>query len=330
MQGKIIRIIRAAFYVCLSAYMLLSLSSCIRDGLEECPVVNQSVSVSFTYGKDTHYHNPLDMDEIKKAILYIYDEKDDYITEWSLDYPVLNKEYDTGLTLNPGLYNLVVWFNPDTPYQVIPVTDPPQQTGKTCRSESQLMLIVPDDGCINNVLPPLLHGSVCDAEINEASVNRFTIPMTLNNNIINLTVNGLPVNDHTYGFTISDNNGHYTFDNDFVHCDNFDYVATMKFPALTKAVTNSTLNTSLTVLKLAAGRNVLITLQNQTTGQQLYPVNDGQTANLIDLILKADPNNDFELTNVYDITLDFNADLTVTITINGWRIKESDNEIYPG
>jgi len=330
MWGKIIRVIGTVCRTCLLIYTLLSFSSCIRDGSEECPLVDQSLKVSFTYTKDTHVYSGIHMNEIKKATLYIYDEADNYITEWSLDNPVFNKEYETGLTLDPGIYNLVVWFNPEAPYQILSVTIPPEEEGKTCRSESKVMLIVPGDGYIRDILPPLLYGSGLNTEIKATADNRLIIPMTLNNNIINLTVNGLPMNDHTYEFIISDNNGCYNFDNDFVTYDYFNYVATMQFPAFTKTVTSDTLNTSLTVLKLARGRNVQIKLWDQTTDQQLYPAYDGQTDNLIDLILKANPDNDFEQTNIYDITLDFNSDMTVEITINGWRIKESDNEIYPG
>ncbi len=325
MRGKIIQFIRAVCFVSLIMSILTFISSCIRDGVEECQLEDRSLTVSFTYDRNTRAFITFNMDEVKKAVLYIYDDKDDYVTEWSLENPVFNKEYDTGLILDPGQYSMVVWFNPDAPYQVI--TESLGQVGKTCRSESQLMLIVPDDGCIRDILPPLLHGSIFNAGIEKGTGNAFAIPMSLNNNIINLTVNGLPVNDDIYEFTVSDNNGHYTFDNDFVDCDHFNYVATMKFPVSTKAATNNILNASLTVLKLAGDRSARITLENQTTGQQLYPVYDGQTDDLIDLILKVNPENDFKQTNIYNITLDFNADLTVSITINGWRLKESGNEI---
>lgn len=302
-------------------------SSCIRYDRSDCPT---ALSVSFTYDDYTRGKITVGNGDIQNAVLYVYDQNDRFIRTWNIDAPVFNKEYVADFTLDKGTYSFVVWFNPGEPYTV---SDECASHGGEMgtRTGSCLRLSLPDDKCIRGELPLLFHGTLCDTQIEGNAQERIAIPMILNNNIINLTVKGLPYSDATYSFSVSDNNGHYTFENGFSDCEGFDYTTTMNFQSYspTREQATNKLNTSLMVLKLAADRQPVIGLSNQTLGTVLYPSYDEQTTDLVQLILKADPANDFDRNDIYDIVFDFATDMTTTVYVNGWRVKESDNEIYP-
>ena len=302
-------------------------SSCIRYDRSNCAA---ALSVSFTYVDYTRGKIAIRDGDIKNAVLYIYDDDDRFVRTWTIDAPVFNKEYMTDFTLDRGTYSFVVWFNPGEPYTVSGECD--NHDGKAGRRmESCLRLSLPDDKCIRGDLPLLFHGTLCDTYLEGSTKERIAIPMILNNNVINLTVKGLPYSDNTYLFSVSDSNGHYTFENGFSDCEEFDYAATINFRPYygTNEQATNTLNASLMVLKLAAGRKPVIELSDQTLGKVLYPSYEGQTTDLVRLILKADPSNDFDGNDTYDILFDFATDMTATIYVNGWRVKESENEIYP-
>ena len=122
--------------------------------------------------------------------------------------------------------------------------------------------------------------------------------------------------ENTYRVEILDNNGAYTFDNDFAPCEDFNYAS-----ALTVlAEENYKLKTSLMVLRLAESRLVPeIRLVNDKTNVELVK------ENLVELILAAKKQGatvDFDNTHEFDIRFEFdpNAPLVCNVYINGYQV----------
>jgi hypothetical protein len=297
----------------------LLFSSCIKEDLTDCQPV---LRVVFTGEDET-----IDPDNLQKASLFIFNENDEFVTSYSIDNPLLNTIYQPDVKLAPGKYNFVVWFNLLSLYSAFPAPDN-SQTEKVVRSQAGISLQLPENRIIDETqttLLPLLYGSLNDATLHSTGENIFTIPLNQNTNTIRLTLSGLVATRDDYRFTITDNNGNYQFNDDFAPCENFSYSTLGTFHAESNTVT-----ASLVVLKLSENRlNPLLTIRNQTTGDQIFPSSGWMNNNLIQLIQARYPNNDFNKKHVYDIQISFAADMSITISVDGWNLDLSDHVLLP-
>jgi hypothetical protein len=289
-------------------------SSCIKEDLTDCPLPLQVV---FSY-ENAH---ALAQEDLKKATLFIFDTDNKPVTSWSVDNPVLNTVYEPDIELVPNTYNFVVWFNLLSPYECTPITGNSDKEGLEFRLQPPLSRQI-DEPAFN--LPVSLYGTTDDLIKKEERVHKVTIPVNQNTNRINLTVHGLLPAEDLYRFSITDNNGNYSFRNEFLPCDDFTYTTSALF-----SPGSTTLNASLTVLKLAKNHpSPLLTIRNETTGEVIFPQSEEIQNNLVQLILAAYPDNDFDQTHVYDIEISFTT-VGVTIQINGWNLIVFNNEMIP-
>jgi hypothetical protein len=289
-------------------------------GEDACPPVNFSPKIVFTCEGE----NDTEADAIQKATVYVFDKDNNYVKLWSMDNPRFDCEYIMNIDLPAGLYNFVVWFNQNPPYFSMPAFDKTPEV-KSGKKDAELSLQIPPDRIINYALPPLFHGSSNEKEIKKKD-QVITIPLTRNTNNIILTVNGLERTNDVFSFNITDNNGCYDFDNNFVPCTEFHYNATATFPA-----GSSTLAASMTILKLADNRSPRLTFSNRTTGENLFPSYNGQENNLIKMIQQAYNGKqlDFNSKHTFRITITFTVDMKASVTVDGWKIDESDYGVGP-
>lgn len=305
------------YYSCVVLCVLLSLSSCIQGEISGiCPPEGREVQVLFlhegTEEMDAGYQAGLN-----KAVLFVYDQDDRFIAYREINTPRLNETYQTGIGLDAGTYRFAVWFNPDSPYAFSPL--PSDLAVGAAKASQHFLLQVPDNRMINEeetTLPLLLYGNK-EAMI-KGTDNLVTIPVTRNTNTINISVGGLLPDDHDYRFEISDDNGIYTFDNDFSPCTRFSYTKGAKYES-------GTLGSSLTVLKLSGSRpGASLQILDATTGKVLFPNAKGITTSLVRLLELIYPGNDFDKRHNYDIEILF---VGTDVLINGWKLVPSDNEL---
>ncbi|MDR0680539.1 MAG: FimB/Mfa2 family fimbrial subunit [Dysgonamonadaceae bacterium] len=319
---------RMKYYICTAIYLLLFLSSCIKDDLTNCPPVEQSLQVIFSSEDETELN--IQSKTLQKATLFVFDKNDNFVTGWLLDEehqerPALDKTYVPDFKLLPGEYHFIVWFDLVSPYSVTP-TMSNFLRGTTRINQAEFHLEIPENRSINTPLPLLLYGYK-EGVIKTKNENTIVIPVAQNTNTINITVTGLPQTTDEYLFRITDTNGKYTFYGEFADCEEFSYVDVEKI-----SMEANTLTSSLTVLKLDKNRHPLLTIQNQSTGEQIFPVNnDNEDSNdLIEMILREYPDIDFKKTHVYNVKIDIDdTNVTVTVDIDGWIENPSDDEIVP-
>ena len=299
----------------------LWLTSCVAEDYTGCWV--QPLRLSFSY--DTLAEGAVGADEVHSAHIYFFDEKGVYVASWVLRDPDLSKTYDFELETLPGKYEFVVWFNQQDPYYTLPTYEN-FTAGQTRKQEAQLGLSLPSDKFVRTTIPHLLHGKLAGAVITGSGEHHFTIPVSQYSNTVKLTVKGLPANTETYGFSITDNNGVYDYDCSHVSCETFQYTTTCASRPV-RSMTNE-LEAFLNILRLGYDRSPKLRVFSETTGREIYPAATGQPDDLVDLIRKHYPAGiDFDLRHYYEITLEYDTDLNITVDIDVWGETKDDYEI---
>jgi len=302
-------------------------SACLKESFYDCP---ESIRVYFNFdnrsGEDQSKH-------IDRMNLYVFDRYGFFLYEYRDDAVEFSSDYYIDCSnLYPGSFRFIAWAGKDEDsYATQPGTF---VRYKTTYKEAFLMLNQMDD-LITDVIHPLFYSAI-PATVTKTREQYFEMPLEIMTNTINIHTIGLPDDNNEYAFEIGDINSSYMFDgslnlsNDLKTSESFKYVSPCDKDE--KSQLYSTIN----ILRLSINRySPQLQIYDQTTGRSLYPANEGQTSNLIDLIRRANPNNDFEKTHTYDIVLNFGEtdptnpdDNGLIITINGWEIREQDNNLY--
>ncbi|MDR0541198.1 MAG: FimB/Mfa2 family fimbrial subunit [Dysgonamonadaceae bacterium] len=303
------------YYLLITIGLTLALSSCIKENWEQCPGYGkaQSLRIVFSHEDGTAAIPP---NELQNAILYVFDADNLLVDFREINNPKLNEAYEPDFTLAPGNYSFVVWFNPLSPYAVVPTTAH-LSIGVTQKSEGKFQLQLPANRIVQEpatVLPLALYGRQQQV-IAETGETTVIIPVIQQTNRIHITVNGLTPNAHTYRFAITDDNGIYTFDNAFAPCATFSYIAETQY-------SGTQLSASLTVLRLSESHPTpVLTIMDADTQEMLFPHAGNIPNNLIELLKTIDPDNDFDQRHEYTIDIVFSGN---DVWINGWKVVSSD------
>ena len=299
--------------------------SCLKEDTSNCP---EQIRVYFdiTSRATGDAINPEDIDRMNLYIFcskgyYLGEYQDDNITDFNADYFIDCSD------LLPGKYRFIAWAGKDEQYYT--ATPAPFVKGKT-KFEEALLELKHSNGIVAAGLHHLFHSEL-PATVTREKVQRFDMPLIQHTNTINIYTEGLPASANAYTFEIADNNCKYHFDRSFVACEHsgFKYVADCTKDNMHQLF--STLN----VMRLADDRHTpQLQIYNKTAGTLLYPVG-GQSGDLIELIRNANPDNDFELTHIYNIVFRFTdgggedspTRFTVTIYINGWQVRDQNDEL---
>jgi len=298
----------------LLALLALLIASCTKEDTTNCL---EEVRVYFTF--DASAINPADVDRMHLCVFsrdgyYVGEYRDNHIPNFSTDY------YINCSGLPPGDYRFIAWGGKDERYYS--TAPAPFTKGETTFDEALIMLEHPED--VVTTLPNHIFHSILPATVvPNQNIQRFYMPLTQLSNTINISTVGLPSDTNAYTFNIKDNNCAYKFDRSFV--SHFRGTITYTAPCVKDGA--GQLHSTLNVLRLAADRRVpQLQIHNQNTDTLLYPVGE-QSGDLIGLILNAYPQNDFDTTHNYDIVFTFSTNFSVTITINGWQVRDQGGEV---
>ena len=305
-------------YLCIVVGFAISLSACIQEDVSEC--LNE-IRVLFSYD-EAGVIGTFQANELHSAILYVFDPDNRLVDFCEINNPQLNVFRDVGFSLDPGPYSFVVWINPRPPYVISPSTGN-LFLGTTLKSDGIFSLTLPLSREVTPeiIFPPLLYGQK-EETILDADENLVVIPVVENNNQIHISVKGLPPTTDTYRFAISDNNGAYTFDNNFIDAfPDFTYIVDTSYSA-------GALSASLTVLQLAENRSPVLTIVDRDTGEELFPGSPNVTNNLVEIIRAVYPGNDFSKRHVYAIDIEFREG-GMEVWINGWEAGSSNVILTP-
>ena len=304
-----------SIFITLLVGMLSSLNSCIKEDLSECP---DGVRIIVKTDTETYQHSPDRYNNIENVTIYVFDENNRFVTAWEGGAYTHGNVYAVTLPLEKGKYKFVAWTNQGEIYKISHSIIQCQQT-KPLLSELYLYVDYPQDKYIRDIIPDLHYGDLSDIVVGNARNNEHTIILKPNTYKLNFAVQGLPVDTDQYGFQVKDNNSHYGFDNSILSGkEEFNYIRTTGFAA-------GELKESLIELKLDHGRNTVFTFSNVTKNEVLY------SGSLIGMINRAYTVGgqavDFSKIYEFDITLSFDSNMNVSISINGWDYQVQSGEL---
>jgi hypothetical protein len=315
MRRKQLHKVFYAFLLMIGASIVLS--SCVNDDLSDC-MVEKQIYFDFKVAVTGKKKDGIDPADLTKLNLYIFDEKGKFLREYTDESPKLSPEYFISIPqLKSGNYKFIAWGNLKDQYSLSDAELVPE---KTSFDDLRVSLKCITNDTVKESLKPLFfatHAESSTIEVKENVSQRILLKIVDDTYKINLTVANVDTTQlltNTYRMEIADNNGTYRFDNDFAACTNFAYV---KPCDLNKE--KYELESSLTVLRLAAGRMPVLRVINEHTNSVILK------DNLIQLILAANAMGaslNFDVTHEFDIRfeLDKTAPLTCIVYINGWKL----------
>lgn len=326
------RIVRSIASTLFMSGVFVIMLSCLRDDRRNCVPVDSSLKVSFS-PNDTNLN--FTQEELTRAAVYVFGPDGEVFKTWTKTNPYMDVTYHTGIILdNDTEYKIVAWINPVDPYKITPSYD--GQTTRSALSDGRLDLTIPADGVVSGNIPMLFYGTVDNVAGSSAGPN-IRIPLTMNTYRLDVLLSGLPLDGDTYTVQVVDNNGSFGFDNTLIETSQFTYKNSASTPVSGEPDATTELLIPLTVLRLVPGHTPMFTVLNTTNGKVIYPTDGSPSVNLITTIENTIPGFSFETTHRLDIMMDYGRgtgissdgqpDAEVTVTINGWTVKDDSYEI---
>jgi hypothetical protein len=304
--------------VCVFLLLLISLAfqSCIQDDLSDC-TSDKRIYFDYELAVSSEKDGGINPEDITRMNLFVFDENGLFVKEYIDETPQIGPEYFMAIDgLEAGYYKFVAWGNLKEHYALSAAPLP----GETNYNDLRALVKSIKNGEIEEQLAPLFfatHTGSASIEVLGMSSQFIRLDMVNDRNKVNVTVAGLDsasVADNDYKITISDDNGAYTFDNDFAPCNRFTYTQACKVDK-----EHNNLTASLTVLRMDANRAPLLRLVNKQTNEVI--IED----NLVKLILEANEAGaaiDFNKTHEFDIRYELaqTSSVGVIIYVNGWKL----------
>jgi hypothetical protein len=287
---------------------------CVQEDFDRCP---RATRVYFSFARETSFGGVRSEETIGRIDLYAFDEAGKIAGYWVDDQVAMNENYYIEIdSLAAGNYHLVAWTNLGTRY----VANVQPGDRQPSREEMNISLALPADRTLRDLsLPHLYFGECRGASVGTFGEERLVVVLEDNLYKLNFEVEGIEPSDDTYQFTVTDNNGAYTFANNYGEMPAFRYASSARFNG------TDPLSASMTVLRLDENRTPALTFTNETSGQVLFSHD-----NLVNLILQANTQGatiDFRATREFYIKLRVHADASVTITINGWELETEEVQV---
>jgi len=301
---------------------LLLFTTCVKEDLDECGTTR----VWITLNPDM-YELPAGEHQIQNIHVYIFNENETLVAEWEggpYDYRT-GQPCEVPVDLAPGTYHFTAWTNIGQQYQTHTATR---------LKESELHLRNDGTAPFTQDIPDLHYAAGEKIIVSPRQEHEYTLHLIPNTYRINLAVNGLPGNNNVkpYQFTLSDNNSAYDFNNRIVGNQpvyTHERTGTLQQGKLNAGIRTLTLHNDHAIENIGkedtGDRSPTLTLRESTGSTTLF------TGNLVKIIrtayAKAGKQADFDKTYQFDIILSFDADMNVTISVNGWTYTPNGTEL---
>jgi hypothetical protein len=295
-----------------AALLLTGMSSCVKDGMGDCPDPRGNVRLIVRLdeqiesdGGDTGGYR------IDKAMVYVFDSVGRYVT--FAEGGEFDGKYEFWFTLPSGDFDFVVWTNQGEFYRAYQTAEELEVDGLAM---DNLEIYLDHGGkTLTDPIPDLLHGIERGTAIVATTDNLVEMEISPLTYTVNLKALNLPSANRNYTFTITDNNSHYDFEGQLIEGkDNFRHTRTAKAP-------DGEFNASIRTLVLNADRHPRFSFTDAATGETLYEACLTQT--ITKAYQAASRTVDFSKTHTYDIVLRFDAaTMECTVSVNGWDYDE--------
>lgn len=294
--------------------LALAVQSCIKEDMDDCDPNNVKIVIRTHTEPARSAAHP----EIENATLYLFDNAGTFVEATEFDRYIPGQPYVAEFQLDPGLYKFVVWTNTGQSYTT-------NYTIEECYGQHpsiddmELTFNYPANGIVTEDIPDMFFGINLRAEVKPNTNHEFPITLIPDSYRLNFVVEGLTPTASEYRFEVSDNNSHYNFDNSIIGGkDEFHYLRNTRFA-------DNELTASMTVLRLLDDRTPRFDFIDITNGELLY------SNNLVKIIRSAysagGQTVDFNKTFEFTITLRFDAQLNVSVSVDGWEYNPNETEL---
>lgn len=338
------------------AIMFLSLSGCIKENNEDCPVPGRLfLAPTFTMHtvKDASgEYKDLFSETAQRQTVYVFDQSGLFVRKIIENGPFTNGHL-TPLDLPQGSYRAVVWVNKTDDFELncVPVA------GETSIDEMLLQLEELDNRFITKHFPPLLYGTTDYFDVEEEATTRTAdkvIPVSLIRNTHKIqviiywkekkarTLCEKPSHVSETRAYILDKNGVLDFENDASQCSWLTYIPKYFSGDALKTFRDETLEaaivaTEFTVLRLWTDSKTKISIRKKTGTQGETTVYEAELMSLLKKIkifdsqesLDRQENLEVELVFVCgdnDTPDDNDTWVTASITINDWVVSQMGDD----
>ncbi|MCD7937059.1 MAG: FimB/Mfa2 family fimbrial subunit [Tannerellaceae bacterium] len=302
--------------------VILLLTACIKDDMDECGTTR--VWVKF----DTSmYTLPAGEHHIESVHVYMFNEEEQLVHQWqgsSYNYAA-GEQYEVPVDLPPGTYRFIAWTNQGEAYKT-------KQAPRL--SDIQLYLEEMKQGIYTEDIPDLHYGTLEKITVDPTQDHEYTLYLIPNTYRINLTVTSLPEgnDEDEYLFSITDNNTRYNFNNRVIENQQpYSHQRTSKFEEdkLNASIRTLTLHGNHAIENIGkedtGDRSPTLLFKNNTDGTELF------TEDMVKIIrtayATAGRQVDFDETYEFNIILSFDANMNVTISVNGWTYNPNGIEL---
>ncbi|MDR2040000.1 MAG: FimB/Mfa2 family fimbrial subunit [Bacteroidales bacterium] len=298
----------------------ITLPGCIKEDLADCPV-DQDIShyLTFEYTKNTDFVDKF-ADAVATLDVFVFDS-DGILTGILSEEgtPLKNGNYRMILDLPDGTYTFIIWGGSRKSYQISQATDHYRSMIGSARLD-QLRLAL-NNNCTFENTDDLFHGIAQNVFIHSEQSSHTHISLTKNTNIINAKVYGisnLANAGNSMDVICSAANGELNFDNSISNPESLiQYI-----PVQTE--TKGELKVGFKTLRLLTGMKSAFTIRNTNSNEEIF---NHSLIELIKLLPDIHTDEDLDRNDVYDVEIYFDTNLSASVTINGYLVISSDQEI---
>ena len=327
--------------------LVLALSSCIKDNLDDCPPpYNVRLRVITDYEKAEAvrtrgtYHQMDDAkfarhragwyeDKIARVSVYVFDENDHFIVSWQGSEYLLAEEYTVPFTLEEGKsYHFVAWTNSGRGSLYTPSRSDEELTEEASRGELSMGLELPDDRTLTDEMTHRHFGTLESRPV-FSGINDYQIVISPQTYRVNFIVRGLTANENSYEVKVTDRNARHSFFGTPVEGQE-PYFHTRTLARTTRAA--GEIGASMILLQIGDDTGTAFELANATQGRPLhngdllqtirtaYAAQIGPEKTFVDLDDMLE--NQYE----YDIVLAYSP-LGMTVEVHPWDYKGNPTQL---
>lgn len=294
---------------------VVSFGSCTKEDEDDCL---SDLSLRFKFTKDG---SDLFGPDIASLSLFVFDSEGYFVARFDeYDNRLFGSDYVMHLPLSPGTYSFTVWGGlKDDDYDICDM-----QAGTTKMSEATLHLSRPGD---NYRATDLYYGGKTNVSLLGSGNQEVEIDLMKHSKQVNVQVKGLKYPRTRasllfpqYSFLYEACNGGC----DFLG-EHLDPVVEVSRGIEAEDADSETLSMTIHTYRMMHGREYMFSIYDHENDRTLF------SENLLEKYIARNPSyatqKDIDGEDTFNITLDFSANVGVTVTVNGWKIDSSGSVI---
>lgn len=298
------------------------ISSCTKEDVSMC---NPGLQIKFSYLLNNQGAN-LFGNEVNQITVFAFDASGRYYATFSDGGNHLTNDYVMTIPLPTGKYTLICWGGDMAAYHSVAMIDASNDVSQALTpgetTLEQFRLLVKQKK--NKEALGLYYGSAHNVESKSGNhPDTYPIELTKNSNTIRVHITGLGNTLQTtqsragetplFDVTITAKNGRYNHENK-IPSD----AKTVLYKPHTTTENTDELTYDCNMLRLMIDRQPMLRVVNNQTGDEVCHLN------IVEAIMR-DPQyvtqQDIDRSDFFPFEFHIHTDLTVSITINGWSIK---------